>query len=61
MKGLAFWTAERGSMLEKRTQLQQTVTPACGTDFTANVGAARIPRGELEVAAIVSTGFRFGC
>src|SRR5262249_17902335 len=44
--------------LEKWTQLQQTVTLACGTDFTANVGAARIPGGELEVAALVTNGLQ---
>jgi outer membrane receptor protein involved in Fe transport len=44
--------------LEKWTQLQQTVTLECGTDFTANVGAARIPGGELEVAALVATGLQ---
>jgi outer membrane receptor protein involved in Fe transport len=44
--------------LEKWTQLQQTVTLACGTDFTANVGAAKIPGAELEVTAIVAEGLQ---
>ena len=44
--------------LERWTQLQQTVTLACGTDFTANVGAAQIPGAELEVAAIVAKGLQ---
>lgn len=44
--------------LEKWTQLQQTVTLACGTDFTANVGAAQISGAELEVTAIVAEGLQ---
>lgn len=44
--------------IEKWTRLQQTVTLACGTDFTANVGAASIPGGELEVAALVADGLQ---
>ncbi len=43
---------------EKWTQLQQTVTLACGTDFTTNVGAAEIPGAELEIAAIVVRGLQ---
>jgi outer membrane receptor protein involved in Fe transport len=43
---------------EKWGQLQQTVTLACGTDFTANVGAAEIPGAELEVTAIVAEGLQ---
>jgi iron complex outermembrane receptor protein len=43
---------------EKWGQLQQTVTLACGTDFTANVGAAEIRGAELELTAIVAEGLQ---